>query len=86
MWEDEQTVLADERKGNERNIDIEQGIFERCGRMTREDLMEALGPVEERNQTLCYVCGPPQLTDWAVHELKNAEGVEDERVLCEKWW
>ena len=48
--------------------------------------MTALGPEAERENTVAYVCGPPSMTDWAVSVLSRSEGMEDKRVLCEKWW
>lgn len=55
-------------------------------RLLREDLINALGPVEGRSGTVAYVCGPQALTDWAVDRMSEAEGMQKERVLCEKWW
>ena len=48
--------------------------------------MDAIGLVDGRKGVVAYVCGPPPLTDWAVDVLRGAEGMEKERVLCEKWW
>ncbi|KAK8200844.1 hypothetical protein M8818_006161 [Zalaria obscura] len=56
------------------------------GRITERDLWNALGPVEGREKTVCYVCGPPQMTDGFVGVLKRQEGMDARRVLCEKWW
>ena len=58
----------------------------RCRRMEREDLMDALGPVESRHGAVAYVCGPAGMTDEIVGVLKEAEGMSGYRVLCEKWW
>ena len=55
-------------------------------RMTEEDLVDALGPLNERNGVVAYVCGPPAMTDWAVDTLETTEGMENRRVFCEKWW
>ena len=55
-------------------------------RFEGEDLMTALGPVSEREKTVAYVCGPPAMTDWAVGVLRRSIGMEEKRVLCEKWW
>jgi len=60
------------------------GVFER--RFTKEEIIESLGPEVERDGTVAYVCGPPSMTDEVVGALRNAEGMADERVLCEKWW
>jgi ferredoxin-NADP reductase len=55
-------------------------------RMVHADLFEALGPEDDRANTVVYVCGPPSMTDEFVQLLQNAPGMEDRRVLCEKWW
>jgi len=55
-------------------------------RFTTEEIVESLGPEVERNDTVAYICGPPSMTDEVVGALRNAEGMTDERVLCEKWW
>lgn len=62
------------------NSNIEFRLFE------QQDLEIALGPVEERKGIVAYVCGPPAMTDWAVSVLRRSKGMEEERVLCEKWW
>ena len=33
-----------------------------------------------------YVCGPPDMTDELVDNLKQQPNVAEKRVLCEKWW
>ena len=55
-------------------------------RWTHEELEEALGKQIERQNTLAYVCGPPQMTDEVVMVLKRAPGMKEDQVLCEKWW
>ena len=55
-------------------------------RISKEDLLDALGPEESRSNTIIYVCGLPTMTDEFVESLKNARGMNEERVLCEKWW
>lgn len=40
----------------------------------------------DRQGTVCYVCGPPKMTDEFVAFLQNQEGMTQERVRCEKWW
>jgi NAD(P)H-flavin reductase len=55
-------------------------------RIRKEDLVRAVGEVESRKRTLCYVCGPPAMTDEFVEYLSNLDGLEPSRVLCEKWW
>jgi NAD(P)H-flavin reductase len=55
-------------------------------RINNGDLEDALGPVEGREKTVAYVCGPPAMTDQFVKILANAKGMVEDRVLCEKWW
>lgn len=55
-------------------------------RFSHEDLLEALGDVKERKGVVAYVCGPPSMTDEVVGTLRGAEGMDEHRVLCEKWW
>lgn len=56
-------------------------------RITNADLEAALGhDIEIRKSTVCYICGPPRTTDQFVEYLKGREGMDEKRVLCEKWW
>jgi NAD(P)H-flavin reductase len=55
-------------------------------RVNHTDLIEALGPVAGRKDTVAYVCGPPRMTDECVEILSRADGMDPRRVLCEKWW
>ncbi|KAK5271467.1 hypothetical protein LTR99_001377 [Exophiala xenobiotica] len=55
-------------------------------RIKHDDLFEALGPEESRSNTVVYVCGLPAMTDEFVELLKRAPGMDEKRVLCEKWW
>ena len=55
-------------------------------RISKKDLLGALGPLEQREKTVAYVCGPPQMTDAMVNDLATAEGMDKTRVLSEKWW
>lgn len=57
-----------------------------CGRMNSRNILDAVGPVEHRRGTVVYVCGVPSMTDDFVSLLRGAEGMEEKRVLCEKWW
>ena len=63
-----------------------KGLVGNDRRMTEADLLDALGPIDERHGVVAYVCGPPAMTDWAVDTLKVAEGMEAARIFCEKWW
>jgi NAD(P)H-flavin reductase len=56
-------------------------------RIKEADLLHALGAdLDVRRRTLCYVCGPPKMTDDIVSWFAQQEGLSTERVLCEKWW
>lgn len=65
----------------------------RAGRMREGDLVGALDGWQRggesgqgRDGTVCYVCGPQRMTDEVVEFLGRQEGMEEGRVLCEKWW
>ena len=65
-------------------------------RISGQDLQDAIfagsdGSKDDatRRSTVCYVCGPPTMTDETVNVLKEMlGGGEDasDRVLYEKWW
>ena len=59
-------------------------------RMTQHDLtcaIDGYGPENrDRSGTVCYVCGPAKMTDETVDFLQKQNGMNQERVLCEKWW
>ena len=55
-------------------------------RLTKADVLTVLGDFDKRQRTVCYVCGPPSMTDELVHFLLSLNGLEASRVLCEKWW
>jgi len=63
-----------------------EAVSIRHRRITYEDLIAALGPIEQRRGVVAYVCGPARMTDEFVDVLRGAEGMNEERVLCEKWW
>lgn len=76
---------------------IEHGKFPNrtfARRLRKEDLSLALDGYSEqggdtenhRAGTVCYVCGPPQMTDDFVAFLSRQPGMTEQRVLCEKWW
>lgn len=59
----------------------------KSSRITNADLEAALGhDIETRKSTVCYICGPPRMTDQFVEYLKGRDGMDEKRVLCEKWW
>lgn len=55
-------------------------------RFEEKDLDKALGPVAARESVVAYVCGTRTMTDWAVEVLRRSEGMDEKRVLCERWW
>lgn len=55
-------------------------------RIQGDDLLDALGPVNERSDTVCYVCGVPAMTDYFVDLAQKADGMDERNVFCEKWW
>lgn len=56
------------------------------GRIKKEDIEEALGSYEQRRQAVCYVCGPKGMTDELVATISGMQGMQQDQVLCEKWW
>lgn len=72
------------QEGEEQNIPENMHMLHR--RITHGDLFEALGPEENRQNTLVYICGLPAMTDEYVELLRKAPGMDEKRVLCEKWW
>jgi len=63
-----------------------QKIIVKRRRISKTDLLEALGPVEDRTSTACYICGVPTMTDEFIENAKKAAGMLDDNVLFEKWW
>jgi len=55
-------------------------------RIARADLAAAAGSPSEAERTVMYVCGPARMTDEFVEFLRGVEGMNERRVLCEKWW
>jgi NAD(P)H-flavin reductase len=53
-------------------------------RLSGADL--AGGLPTDRTGTICYVCGPPTMTDEVVEFFRSQEGMTAARVYCEKWW
>ncbi len=53
------------------------------GRMSTDALG---GWIEDAEETIAYVCGPPAMTDEMVGALRGSVGMAEDRVLCEKWW
>lgn len=56
------------------------------GRIKHEHLFDAIGHGASRETSLVYVCGVPSMTDEFVQLLRSSDGMDEKRVLCEKWW
>lgn len=79
--------LTGSTMGKEEDIEVSnQMIRAKRRRILEEDLLEALGPVEDRANTVCYICGVPTMTDEFIEKARKAEGMLEENVLFEKWW
>lgn len=67
--------------------DKDDGNFStRYRRIKHDDLFNAIGSEDRRSNTVVYVCGLPTMTDEYVALLRQAPGMDEKRVLCEKWW
>ncbi|KAF7221730.1 oxidoreductase NAD-binding domain-containing protein 1 [Nothobranchius furzeri] len=55
--------------------------FVKSGRITPMELQAHVNP----QRTLCYVCGPPPMTEAISKTLKDL-GLPKDRILFEKWW
>lgn len=80
--------------GEKRSQSIEDGAVELAGwkmkcrrrRITRDDMLEAMGGVDARGSTVVYVCGVPTMTDELVDVAQQAPGMDPKKVLFERWW
>ena len=82
-------VTGSQRQESMTGTDVESGPGlepTQYRRIQHADLEEALGPETHRRNTVVYVCGLPTMTDEFVDWFKRAPGIEEKRVLCEKWW
>lgn len=83
------TGLKKAENGEGRNVlvsnDGQEVEFQRR-RITKEDLLRVLGTVDERSDTVCYICGVPTMTDELVEVARQAEGMDSRHVLFERWW
>ena len=80
------TGSASPLKLNNNDQVIAGGVYVHQRRISYQDLASALGPVQERGGAVVYVCGPAQMTDELVEVLRKSDGMDEQRVLCEKWW
>lgn len=58
-------------------------------RINQDDLRKTVSGTDTKfspNQTVCYVCGPPQMTDEVVSSVTNLLDGQKDRVFFEKWW
>ncbi|KAF3893845.1 hypothetical protein GTR04_2416 [Trichophyton interdigitale] len=79
------------RDDNKSILDTVTHITVHSRRIEAGDLRKAVGESDElRRGTVCYVCGPPVMTDEFVKKLKIFTSSENDktrgRVLYEKWW
>lgn len=77
-------VQEDEHDNVTNSLDADLDIQRR--RMNKSDLLQSLGPVQERKDTVCYICGVPGMTDEFIAIVKTAEGMKEKNILFEKWW
>lgn len=68
------------------DTDTEVPVLAWTHRIDESALSNAVGDRKLAQQSLFYVCGPPDMTDEIVAHFKEQEDVVPERVLCEKWW
>ncbi|KAL4943383.1 hypothetical protein BDV06DRAFT_211134 [Aspergillus oleicola] len=58
-------------------------------RISKEDLSRTVTGTEKKytpSDIVCYVCGPPQLTDKVVESVTGLLDGQSDRVFFEKWW
>ncbi len=51
------------------------------GRISEKELERYVDP----ENTLCYLCGPPPMTEKVSSDLKRV-GLSEDKILFEKWW
>ncbi|KAL4781432.1 hypothetical protein BJX76DRAFT_350150 [Aspergillus varians] len=58
-------------------------------RINEDDLRKTISGTDVKfapSETVCYVCGPPQMTDEVVNTATELLSGQKERVYFEKWW
>ncbi|KAL3476380.1 hypothetical protein BJX99DRAFT_258510 [Aspergillus californicus] len=58
-------------------------------RINQDDLRKAVFGTNVQttpSETVCYVCGPPQMTDVVVDTLSKQLDGQTDRIFFEKWW
>lgn len=64
---------------------VDGEMLYRGRRIGEEDVTRVLGPVEEREGSVVYVCGVPGMTERLVEKAKGEEGMVESHVLSERW-
>jgi hypothetical protein len=54
-------------------------------RVLDSDVLGAFSNVELKASTLCYICGPHQMTDHFVELVRGQVSLEIDQVLYQKW-
>lgn len=101
LFEERLEAIAQKRLQKKDGVDFEYHFFDTAeptrkssslanfhthqGRLRESHLEAAIGS-GDRTKTLAYVCGVPNMTDAFVEYLKKLPGMDEKRVLCEKWW
>jgi NAD(P)H-flavin reductase len=65
---------------------LSEKLVIRDRKVKEDDVLQALGSVEDRVNTICYICGVPTMTDYFVEVARKAEGMNPDSVLFERWW
>lgn len=58
-------------------------------RINQDDLRKTVSGTDTKfspDETVCYVCGPPQMTDEVVSTVTDLLDGQKDRVFFEKWW
>lgn len=55
-------------------------------RLSVQDVIDALGGPQRMRESVCYVCGPKGMTDAFVDVLQRHPGMDENRLMFEKWW
>ncbi|XP_076865478.1 oxidoreductase NAD-binding domain-containing protein 1 [Brachyhypopomus gauderio] len=67
----------------QQDFEMEQNLqpYTTSGRISQEVLRHHVDP----ESTLCYLCGPPPMTESVSRHLQSL-GLSEDRILFEKWW
>ncbi|KAL2074240.1 hypothetical protein VTL71DRAFT_8018 [Oculimacula yallundae] len=79
-------VTGEKEQTDGQPISGSEGLEVESRRIQGSDLEAALGEKSERKGAVVYVCGVPGMTDHFVELAGKSEGMEERRVLSEKWW